>query len=65
MTSEVLLSQIPTNVTIRVLWLTSFLTLGMARFSAFFIPSVVSSLRDVCSQFRNKAKLISASTTHI
>lgn len=30
--------------------LTSFLTLGIARFSAFFIPRVVSSLRDVCNR---------------
>jgi hypothetical protein len=30
--------------------LTSFLTLGIAKFSAFLIPRVVSSLRDVCVQ---------------
>jgi len=29
--------------------LTSFLTLGIAKFSAFLIPRVVSSRRDVCS----------------
>jgi hypothetical protein len=35
--------------------LTSFLTLGIAKFSAFLIPRVVSSLRDVCAQFRTQS----------
>ena len=43
------------NKSVNTLKLTSFLTLGIARFSAFFIPSVVSSRRDVC--YISKKKL--------
>jgi hypothetical protein len=44
--------------------LTSFLTLEMARFSAFFIPRVVSSRKDVCTTKKNSnlLELIHSST---
>lgn len=45
--------------------LTSFLTLGMARFSAFFIPRVVSSRKEVCTKTSNSTFLKTIHMAHL